>query len=184
MRRVDIERLLPAAFQSALHPTTGLAQPDRLLAACLEAMEALHAPSEEILEHLPRYFDPRRAPPRFVAYLAAWVDLDWLLTPAADEPPSGQYLLNDGLGQLRELAAQATLLARWRGTRIGLLTFLTAATGSSEFRVEENPMDDGRQRSFHVSIAAPAALEIHRPLIERIIAAQKPAHLTYDLNFS
>jgi phage tail-like protein len=185
MRRPKIERLLPGVFQAALHPTTGLAQPDALMGACLDAMEALQEPSEEILRTLPHYFDPRRAPSRFIPYLAAWVDLDWLITPRNEEPPAGQFLLTDGLGQLRELVAEATTLARWRGTRRGLRHFLEAATGSTDFTIDENPAgDDGEPTSFHLAIRAPAALDAQRPLLERIIVAQKPAHATYALTFA
>jgi phage tail-like protein len=185
MRRADIERLLPGVFQAALHPTSGLGQPDVLLGACLEVMEALQEPSEEVLRELPRFFDPRRAPSRFIPYLAAWVDLDWLITPRNEEPPAGQFLLTDGIGQLRELVAEATTLARWRGTHRGLRHFLQAATGSADFTIEENPADpDGEPTSFHLAIRAPAALRGQLPLIERIIAAQKPAHATYELAFS
>jgi phage tail-like protein len=185
MRRAEIERLLPGVFQAALHPTTGLAQPDAVLGACLDVMEALQQPSEEILNGLARHFDPRRTPSRFVPYLAGWVDLDWLITPRNEEPPAGQFLLNDGLGNLRELVAEATTLARWRGTMRGLLHFLQAATGAADFRIEENLPDlEGRPRSFHISIRAPGELAPQRPLIERIIAAQKPAHATYELAFA
>lgn len=185
MRRTEIESLLPAVFQTSLHPTTGLAQPDEVFGAILEVMEALHRPSEQILSELPRYFDPRRAPDRFVPYLAAWVDLDWLLTPSDADAPTTQYLLTDGLGQLRELVAEASVLARWRGTQRGLRHFLEAATGSSDFRIEENPITPtGEATAFHISITAPAALDAQRALIERIIVAQKPAHATYELEFA
>jgi phage tail-like protein len=185
MRQAEIERLLPGVFQAALHPTSGLAEPDEVLLACLQVMEALHGPSEEILDDLARYFDPRRAPSRFVPYLAGWVDLDWLITPRNEEPPAGQFLLTEGLRQLRELVAEAARLSQWRGTLRGMRHFLQAATGSTDFAISENQPDIyGTPRSFHISIEAPAAIEAQRPLIERIIAAQKPAHATYDLSFA
>src|SRR6187549_1637382 len=105
MRRAEIERLLPGVYQLALHPveTSGLGE-DRRLAAALDAMEALHDPSEQILNRLDSFVDPRRAPDDFVTYLAGWVDLDWLT--------GGR--VTTGQGRLRELVADAMTLSRWR----------------------------------------------------------------------
>jgi phage tail-like protein len=177
MRRSDIERLLPSVYQLALHPVadSGL-EPDRRLAAVLEAMEELHHPIEEVLDQLEAFIDPRRAPEAFVNYLAGWVDLEWLAVDGR---------VTTGHGRLRELVAMALSLSRWRGTASGLVAFLEAATGASGFTIDEAPPGlDGAARPFHVRITAPAAVRDHWPLLERIIEAEKPAFVTYELDYA
>src|SRR5690242_2420261 len=92
MQPAEIKRLLPEIFQRT-------SQPGSPLAALIEAMSGLHAPSEDALANLDRYFDAYRAPERFVPFLARWVDLDWLF--AGDAGESATY--PPGTGQLREL---------------------------------------------------------------------------------
>jgi phage tail-like protein len=163
MQSPEIQRLLPGVFQRTVMPKSPLA-------ALLEAMEALHAPSEAVLGNLEAHFDPRRAPDRFVPFLASWVGMDLPVTT--------------GLGRLRELVAAAVEISRWRGTARGLLLFLTTATGRTDFEVDESvPGADGRPRPFHVRVRAPAEVTAHRLLLERIIEREKPAYVTYELHF-
>jgi len=164
MKSAEILRLLPGVFQRT-------ARPGSPLAALLSVMEVLHAPSEQVLENLDALFDPRRAPDRFVPFLARWVDLDLPVTT--------------GLGRLRELAAAGVELSRWRGTARGLLLFLSTATGRKDFEVDERvPGPNGLPRPFHIRVLAPAELAAHRPMLERIIELEKPAYVTYELHFA
>ncbi|MBN1206798.1 MAG: hypothetical protein JXB05_18085 [Myxococcaceae bacterium] len=164
MRSAEILRVLPGVFQRT-------ARSGSPLVALLGVMEALHAPSEATLEELDALFDPRRAPDRFVPFLARWVDLDLPVTT--------------GLGRLRELVAAGVELSRWRGTARGLLLFLSTATGRRDFELEERvPGPDGLPRSFHIRVRAPAELSPHRPMLERIIELEKPAYVTYELHFT
>jgi len=191
MRSAEIARLLPDVFQYALRPPdAGVVEPDRRMAALLSVMEGLHGPVETVLDGLHEHLDPRLAPPRFVPYLAGWVDLDWLLMAAPGQPITGPTPLASGLDRLRELVAAASYLARWRGTARGLLRFLDAATGVPGFAVEENvsvgEVSGGPARTakpFHIRVLAPAAAEPYRPLIERIVTAEKPAYVTWELAF-
>jgi phage tail-like protein len=186
MDSTAIARLLPGVFQTALHPVAaGVVEEDRRLAAALGAMETLHSPVETVLRDLDRYLDPRLAEPAFVPYLAGWVDLDWLLVAAPSEPVATTSTLASGLGPLRELVAAAAELARWRGTARGLLRFLDTATGVPGFAIEENVSgDERRPRPFHLRIVAPAEAAVYRPLVERVIVAEKPAYATYELVFA
>lgn len=162
MRRSEIERLLPGVFQRTL------GDEGSPLPALLEAMSALHQPSERALEDLDVNFDPRRAPDRFVPLLARWMDLE-LALPA-------------GLGRVRELVAAAFELAQWRGTTRGLVRFLEIATGETGFQIEERvPDQEGRPRPFHVRIAIPASAAGRRSLLQQIIEREKPAYVTYEL---
>ncbi len=164
MKSAEILRLLPDLFQRT-------AREGGPLVALLRAMEALHTPSEAVLAELDALFDPRRAPERFVPFLARWVDLDLPVTT--------------GLGRLRELVAAGVELSRWRGTARGLLLFLSTATGRQDFELDERvPGPGGAPRPFHIRVLAPAELAPHRPMLERIIEMEKPAYVTYELHFS
>lgn len=172
MKRAEIEQLLPRVFRQTLP------YPDNPLGAFLDVMENQHAPSEGILADIARFFDPYRTPDRFVPYLATWVDLERLLfeTPYARAPspwPSGS-------GRLRELVATAAYLSEWRGTSRGLLRFLEVATGMTGFQVEEHLAG----RPFHVRFRAPKDSIRYRGLVQRIIEQEKPAYVTYDLEFA
>ncbi|MEW5989620.1 MAG: phage tail protein [Chloroflexota bacterium] len=179
MKQSEIAHLLPGVFQRTVKPGTPLW-------ALLDVMEALHAPSEEVLARLDRYFDPYQAPDAFVPYLASWVDLERLLTGMVDRlnDATAPTLFPAGLGRLRELIAAAVFLSRWRGTNKGLIRFLETATGFQGYTIQEQVLDaGGRPRPFHLLIQAPAASQPLRPLIQRIIESEKPAYVTYELNF-
>jgi phage tail-like protein len=162
MRRPQIEKLLPEVFQRTLPVSP-------LLGALLEVMEVMHAPVEAGLEQLEQTFDPRRCPDAFVPLLARWVGLD--------------LQVSSGLGRKRELVAGAVQLSQWRGTARGILGLLTAATGLSGFTLDENRDQDGHLRPFHLLITAPAESASHRDMLEALIAAEKPAYVTWELRF-
>src|ERR1700730_7644873 len=121
MKSRDIETLLPAVFRSTVRR-------DNPARALLHVMEVLQQPSEEILGNVESYFDPRRAPDRFVPYLACWLDLDRFLRSDAVSSPVP-------LTQLREWIAAAAQISRWRGTAKGLRMLLETATGISGFEI-------------------------------------------------
>jgi phage tail-like protein len=172
MNRAEIERLLPGNYRRA-------AVPDRPLDALLNLMERLHEPSEQVLARLDSYFDPHRTPDRFVPYVARWVDLGPLLDALVQVGEHGPDFPT-GVGRLRELILLSAIFWKWRGTRRGLLAFLSAATGDDRTTIVEQP--DGR--AFHLRFQIPKALERQRPLIEQIVRLEKPAYVTYELTFS
>jgi phage tail-like protein len=179
MKSEEIERLLPQVFQSALRPQTPLA-------ALLEVMEALHQPTEELLAQIETTFSAYRAPDRFVPYLAQWVDLyRFFPAVAAEAVEAGADVLSTGNGRLRELIAGAAYLSQWRGTLEGLRRCLEIATGSSGFEVYEGVEGaGGPPRPYHILVRSPQHCVRDRSLIERIIEQEKPAYVTYDLEFS
>lgn len=171
MRRAETELLLPAVLQRTVTPGNPIA-------VLLEVMEALHAPSEDVLAGLAGFFDPYRAPDDFLPYLARWLDLEWLMaSDPGHELPSDFVALASGTGRLRALVATAVELSRARGTARGLVRFLTTATGVEGFAVEE-------QVPFHVLVRVPAAARPYTALVRRIVEAQKPAYVTYELRES
>jgi phage tail-like protein len=178
MKWNEIKGLLPEVFQRTVQPASPLL-------ALLQVMETLHAPPEDVLEHLDAYFDPYRTPDRFVPFLARWVDLERLLVDAPDAyTPNSLPAFPSGLGRLRLLVASAAELSKWRGTARGLIQFLETATGTLGFKIDEHvPGPDGRPLPFHMRVAAPAAALPHQVLIQRIIEMEKPAYVTYELIF-
>jgi phage tail-like protein len=177
--RAEINRLLPLVFQRTLHHGSPLD-------AVLAVMEVLHQPSEQILRDIDSIFDPVRTRSAFVPLLARWVDLEWIFDRHMLDPTlqGEDGPLSTGLGRLRELVAAAPHLAQWRGTRIGLLRFLETATGLKGFEIEDTPLDgSGNPRPFHLIVRAPHQAVSSRSLVRRIIEVEKPAYVTYDLQF-
>ncbi len=180
MKQTEIERLLPGVIQR-----TNL--PGQPLYALLATMEAMHDPSEAALTNLDGYFNPYRAPDAFVPFIAGWLDLERFLSlkPTKLDAATAQTLFPSGLGRLRELVASAAFLSKWRGTSKGLIRFLETATGITGFVVEEQVMDESNQiRPFHIRVIGPKAAAVYQPLIERIIDLEKPAYVTYELEFA
>jgi phage tail-like protein len=179
MKQTEIASLLPGVFQRTLFP-------GHPLFAMLEVMEDLHAPAEQAFANLDLFFDPYRSPDRFVPFLADWVDLERLLVQSPEERAvTGTAPLPSGLGRLRDLIATAASLSRSRGTVRGLIRFLETATGVQGFQIDENvPGPDGQPKPFHMLIRAPAAAARFQIMIERIVEAEKPVYLTYELEFN
>lgn len=180
MKTAEIAGLLPQVFRSSLDE-------GGVLAVLIEAMARQHAPSEAVLDQLDARFDPCRTDDRFVPLLARWVDLDRLFVQSAADgsAPAHGEVISTGIGRLRELVARAADLSQWRGTRRGLLAFLETATGAQGFHIDEQVAGDGGEpRPFHMCVHVPAGLAEHRVLIERIVEFEKPAYVTYDIDFT
>lgn len=180
MQKSEIMCLLPMVFQQAIRERSPLM-------TLLEVMEELHEPAEKILAQMDRIFSPYRTDDRFVPFLGRWMDLDRFFTTrfVHDQAlPDTTPPISTGMGRLRELIAAAAYLSKWRGTMKGLTLFLETATGVSGFTINENVPDaNGLPRSYHIQVGAPEITEPHRHLIEMIIEQEKPAYVTYDLQF-
>lgn len=177
MKEAEIAQLLPEIFQRTLRPQS-------VLRAVLASMEELHAPAEGILAEIDAIPDPNRTPDAFVAFLARWVDLERIFTDKTTRAPNEiEIPISTGLGRLRQLIQTAAALSRWRGTRYGLRSFLETATGVTGFEIEEEVVDEGKVKPFHIRVRAPRAVEGHRPLIEKIIEVERPAYVTWELVF-
>ena len=134
MKRTDIEQLLPEIMRRTL----GAGKP---MDAILGVMEDMHAPAEDCLARIELYFNPYDTQPRFVPYLASWLDLERFFDVSGSEPVS------TGRGRLRELIARAAYLSQWRGTRRGLVARIIDSekpayvTAEIDYEPQEN--DDG-----------------------------------------
>ncbi|MCH9693178.1 MAG: phage tail protein [Gammaproteobacteria bacterium] len=180
MLRSQIENLLPAVFRRTLRD----GQP---LAALLQVMEDLHTPSETLFEQLPALVNPYSAPEHYLPMLAHWVNLDGIFPPHPPGDEISPWLPRRSpipAGRLRVLIAAAARLARWRGTTHGLREFLGIATGTTDFQIDENTTDSlGNAVPFHLRIVAPKATRHQQELIERIVQLEKPAYVTWELEF-
>lgn len=170
MRPADIALLLPSVMRRTIDGAEG-----DVLLALLEAMAAMHGPAEAVVAGLPGHFDPRVTGDGMVAFLASWADLDRV----ASVGPDGVWTLPTGLGHLRELVATSIEVSRTRGTRAGLVRFLETATGTTGFEVLD--ASDGVQREFHLVVRLPPEAEPWRALVAQLVEAEKPAHLTFEL---
>ena len=179
MKHSDIQKLLPEVYQRGL-------QTGKPLDALLDVMIGMFSPSETVLEKIDTYFNPYTAPDVFVRYLAKWVDLDRYLGTTTERSSSSQLApVVIEPGRLRELVAKAAELSQWRGTAKGLQVFLETATGVRGFIIDEAVTDkDSTKRVFHILIRAPQAASQYQQLITRIVNGEKPAYVTYELEFS
>ena len=180
MNRERVAELLPEAFRVGDREGS----PTRAL---LELMAAMLDRSEGELDRVDENFDARSSRDRFVSYLAAWVDVDRVqygtdgsVLARRHGPPT----LPSGIGRWRELVAAGHELARWRGTRHGLLRYLEVATGVRGFQIDEAATDEqGQTRSFFLRIMVPAAARRYAGLVTRIVELEKPVYVQCELEF-
>ena len=165
MARTSLLNCLPEVFSSACLPGSPLA-------ALVAAADDMQRPIFDVLDDLDAHVDPFRAPPAMVAYLAAWVDLDWLTLPVAGAGSRSSLPL--GSPPLRDLISASADLAAMSGTAAGLIRFLELATRETGFAVQEAGL-------FHVRVLVPAAAADQRDAVARIVAVLKPAHVTAEL---
>lgn len=158
-------RLLPALYQDdplAQRFTAGL---DDVLAPVLCVLDCLHA-----------YVDPAVAPRDFVTWLASWLGV---------EPDD-----NVPLEQRRATVRHAADAYRWHGTARGVAAAVRSVSG------RDPVVDDSGGASWSVSPAAappypgPPRVDVFVPLpcpvdvrvIERAVAAAKPAHVVHRVD--
>lgn len=165
MARTTLLGCLPEVFTSACLPGSPLA-------ALVAAADGMQQPISDVLDTLDAQVDPFRASEPMVAYLAGWVDLDWLTLP---EPgSSARSSLPLGSAPLRDLIAASAELAALRGTAAGLVRFLELATRTSGFVVEDAGL-------FHVRVLVPEAARGQAATVARIVATIKPGHVTAEV---
>lgn len=167
--------MLPAVFQRT-------ANEGNPLTTFLEVMEVMHAPAEDVIEDIDRFFNPYQSPDEMIPFLAFWVDLNRLFV--TNEEIDFKSYVTPKIGHLREAIANAARLSKLRGTKKGLILFLQIITGEENFSIREKVKDEnGKTRPFHMKITAPESLREKENLLTKIINSEKPVHLTYELEF-
>ena len=86
MRSPAIKRLLPSAYQDVAFEGT-------VLADLLDAMEALQAPDEALIGDFGAQFAPYTAREDFLAFLARWVTLDYLVDDSPELSPTDHLVM-------------------------------------------------------------------------------------------
>lgn len=166
-------RYLPAIYQN-----------DPFLGRFLRIFEEIISPIQVMVDTLPERFDPRLAPPPMLERLASWV--------GGTQQPS--RLPEPGW---RQLVAHSLLLHRWRGTKRGVRAALEAATGRAPLIAEcaeglvlgpdatlglNTALAVGKALHFQVVFDC-AEEEVDRTLVQNIISAYKPAHVSHSVAF-
>jgi phage tail-like protein len=133
------------------------------LGSFLLAFEAVLTPIEQIVDHFDLYLDPGTSPERFLDQLARWLGL------TLDEkwPPEKR----------RAVLKESAELYRRRGTRWGLSRHIEIYAGVPPKITEPK----NRPHHFKVSIKLPKSARVEEETLRRIVAANKPAHATYEL---
>jgi phage tail-like protein len=172
MEQQRILRYLPENYQLAAANDRGV------MRAMLAVMEGLHAPVDRVLRSLDSFFDPFRAPDPFVLLQATWLGLDRYFDWSGGSPGVGEAHYPAGIERLRLLIDEFPMLVRGRGTHQSLTRFLEVATGAAGFIVEDGIPTGG---AFHIVVHVPATAAPLADLVRRIVAGERPAHATWDV---
>jgi len=130
--------------------------------------ESILGPLERMIDDLDLYFDPLVAPEAMLPWLATWLGLtlDGHLTVA----------------QQRALLRAAAQLYKLRGTLSGMSEVVQLCTGVVPEIIEPgSPQSTLPPHVFKVIVRVAEPDKLDRPLLERMIALQKPAHTSYIL---
>jgi phage tail-like protein len=177
MREAEMEarrilRYLPENYQFAAANQSGV------MNAMLQVMDGMHAPVDRVLRSIDCFFDPFRAPDAFVLLQASWLGLDRYFDWSGGTAGVGEARYTAGTDQLRLLIAEFPGLVRSRGTHVSLTRFLEAATGVKGFIVEDGAPTGG---AFHITVHVPPQAAALDDLVRRIIAGERPAHATWEI---
>jgi len=175
MERRRILRYLPENYQLAAVDEHGV------LSACIAVMEAMHGPIDRILRSLDRYFDPYRAVDQFVMLQATWLGLDRYFEWTRISVGRLDASFPTGTDRLRLLIAEFPSLVQTRGTREALTRFLEVATGIRGFDIADG---NDPEKSFHFVVTAPEAARRLAAFVEKIVAEERPAHATYEIQYA
>jgi len=155
----------------------GLYQDDRLAQRFTEGLDVVLAPVVTTLDCIEAYIDPRLAPIDFVEWLAGWVGVEL----------EGSWPVE----RRRALVARAAELFAWRGTRRGVRELVATYTGIEpdieesggtgwvNRPPEEAPAPQPSTPSLVVRLRVPAGQRVELALVDRLVAASKPAHVSH-----
>ena len=164
---------------------------------------------EELLENIQDYFDPKKAPPQFIDWLASWVALelqqsrDWMQDDfglTREEEDQLVPLEAERETRNRNLIRNAATLYRKRGTKAGIEEYLNIYSSNIPVVIKEltelwqvgvtsvvggGAMIGERPHYFQVEVSVPAPnpvlLAEYKRSVRAVIDSEKPAHTHYDL---
>jgi phage tail-like protein len=163
-----------------LHGLPAVYHDDDFTPRFVSAFDDVVAPLLATLDNLDAYLDPHLCPPDFLPWLAGWVGLE--LDP------------NWSLEQQRRLVSTAVEVARWHGTRRGVVALVCRYTDVDPDAVEVSdsggvtwsataggtpPGDDTSSMSVRVRVPDPDRVDADR--LRRLVAGAVPAHVTSTL---
>ncbi|MFN7741697.1 MAG: phage tail protein, partial [Cyanobacteriota bacterium] len=124
---------------------------------------------EDILDDLPKHFQPLETPDDFLPWLSQWVALSVVL----------QRAVADNKERMRNFIAEMSKIYRSRGTKEGMARLLEIFTGK---RVSIDDQIDGEPFCFKVMIyVSPSNEQRDMMLARAVINLEKPAHTRYRL---
>lgn len=169
----QFEGLLPRVMRAGVAATGPMA-------GLIDSMAALMGPRAEMISAGRSLFDPMTAPEAMLPFLAHWLGRGALFRDPMD--PRRSLGLDDGfppgVERLRLFLAAVPMLDDLRGSTDGLRAVLRIATGHTDLTVHDNLL------ACHVTVAAPAGLIPVTSWLSRVIAAERPAHMTWSLSFT
>lgn len=149
---------------------------DEFTARFVAAFDEVLAPVLSTLDNLDAYQDPDLCPPDFLPWLAGWVEFEL----------DGNW----SLAQQRRLVATAVELARWHGTRRGVVELVCRYTGVEPDAVEVvdsggvswSPMPGGAppgsgEPRVTVRVRVPDRGGMDAARLERLVGRATPAHV-------
>jgi len=149
---------------------------DPFMRRFLAILEPSLWPVIEVLDSFAAYLDPFTTNEEFLAWLAGWLDA------TLDE--------SWPVDRRRRLVASAVVLYRWRGTRRGMVEYLTAYLGTvpdviddaDRVTVADAPVTDSPSvaPSFRVIVDGPVS-EPELARLRAIVELAKPAHAGYRI---
>ncbi len=149
---------------------------DPFLRRLLAIFEPALWPVVETLDSFAAFLDPYTTSEEFLPWLASWLDL------TLDESWESD--------RRRRLVASAVVMYRWRGTKRGMLEYLTAYLGTvpevidevERVEVADEPIVGGEptQPMFRVIVNGPAP-EAELSRLRAIVELAKPAHAGYRI---
>jgi phage tail-like protein len=154
-----------------------LYQEDELAGRFLSGLDEVLAPVFCTLDNLEAYFDAQLTPVDFLEWLSGWVGV----------------VLEESwpLERRRNLVAQAGELYLSKGTVWGLAALVALYTGVEPEVVDSggaawSPVPGGAlpgspEYQVTIRLRMPKGSQLDRGLLERIVAAGKPAHVTHEI---
>jgi len=161
---------LPPAMRATLAPGTPMHD-------IVAVMSGIVAERAAVIDAAASLFDPSTTPEAFLPWLAEWYGFDWLFVDPADPrralPMARAF--PTGAARLRALLVAWPQLTHRRGSADGLRLTLELATGLQSIAVHHVP---ARQ---HVSAFLLNRSSDLQPWLARLIASERPAHMTWSL---